>query len=66
MDESYGSLRMILNLSFRCDNKTWLGRAGSLHLPPVVLTPGMIGNLRIVCMRFITTWILWMKELCRF
>ena len=66
MDESYGSLRMILNLSFRCDNLPLLGRAGGLHLPPVVLTPRMIGHLRIVCLIFITTWILWIKELCRF
>ena len=65
MDESYGSLRMILNLSFRCDNLPWLGRAGGLHLPPVVLTPGMICHLRIVCMIFIPTWLLWIKELCR-
>ena len=44
MDESYGSLRMMLNLSFRYDNKPWLGQAGSLHLPPVVVTLGVIGN----------------------
>ena len=44
MDERYDSLNIMLNLSFRCDNKRWLGRAGSLHIPPVVLTPGMKGH----------------------
>ena len=44
MDESYGSLRMLLNLGLKYDNLPWLDRAGSLHLPPVLLTPGMIGN----------------------
>ena len=42
MDERYDSFDM--NLSFRCDNKPWLGQAGSLHLPTVVLTPGMKGK----------------------
>ena len=45
MDESYGSLRMMLNLGMRCNNILWLGQAGSLNLPPVVLTPGMGGHV---------------------
>ena len=44
MDESYGSLMMILNVDLRYDNTPWLGQARSLHLPPVVLTPWMKGN----------------------
>ena len=44
IDESYGNLMMMLKLCMRYDNLLWLGRAGSLHRPPVVLTPGMIGN----------------------
>ena len=44
MDESYGSLRMMLNLCLRYNNIPWLGSAGSLHLPQVVLTPGMVGH----------------------
>ena len=44
MDESYGSLRMMLSFGLRYNNLPWLGRAGSLHLPPVVLTPRMIGH----------------------
>ena len=44
MEESYGNLGMLLNLGLRYDNIPWLGRAGSLHLPPVVLTTQTIGN----------------------
>ena len=44
MDERFVSLRMMVNLGLRYDNIPWLGRAGNLHLPPVVLTPGMIGH----------------------
>ena len=44
MDERFVSLRMMVNLGLRYNNIPWLGRAGNLHLPPVVLTPGMIGN----------------------
>ena len=35
---------MMLNLGLIYVNLLWLGRAGSLHLPPMVLTPGMIGQ----------------------
>ena len=45
MNESYGSLRMMLNLGLRYDNLPWLGPDGSLHLPPVVVTPGMVGHI---------------------
>ena len=34
----------MLNLGLRYKNLLWLGRAGSLHRPPVVLTPRMIGH----------------------
>ena len=44
MKESYDNLRMLLNLGLRYDNIPWLGWAGSLHLPPVVLTTQTIGN----------------------
>ena len=44
MKESYDNLRMLLNLGLRYDNIPWLGRAGSLDLPPVVLTTQTIGN----------------------
>ena len=44
MDESYGSLMIILNVDLRYDNTPWLGQARSLHLPPVVLIPWMKGN----------------------
>ena len=45
MDKSYGNLRMMLNLGLRYNNILWLGPDGSLHLPPVVLTPGMVGHI---------------------
>ena len=44
MDDGFGSLRMMVNLGFRYNNLPWLGRAGNLHLPPVVLTPGILGQ----------------------
>ena len=44
MDERFSGLRMMVNLGFRYNNLPWLGRAGNLHLPPVVLTPGIIGH----------------------
>ena len=44
MDESYGSLMMMLILGLRYDNIPWLGQARRLHLPPVVVTPWMKGN----------------------
>jgi hypothetical protein len=44
MDERFSGLRMMVNLGFRYNNLPWLGRAGNLHLPPVVVTPGIIGH----------------------
>ena len=44
MDDRFGSLRMMWNLGFRYNNLPWLGWAGKLHLPTVVLTPGIIGH----------------------
>ena len=44
MDERFGSLRMMVNLGLRYNNLPWLGLTGNLHLPPVVLTPGIIGH----------------------
>ena len=66
MDESYGSLRMMLNLSFRYDNKPWLGQAGSLQRPPVVVTTQTIGNIEDSLDEICKNWILWMKELWQF
>jgi hypothetical protein len=44
MDERFIGLRMMVNMGFRYNNLPWLGRAGNLHLPPVVFTPGIIGH----------------------
>ena len=44
MDESYGSLRMMLNLGLSYKNILWLGLAGSLHLPLLVLSLGVVGH----------------------
>ena len=44
MDESNGSLRMMLNFGLIYNNIQWQIRAGSLHLPPAELTHGVIGN----------------------
>ena len=35
---------MMLSVGLGYNNLLWLGRAGSLHRPPVLLTPGMIGH----------------------
>ena len=58
MDESYVSLMRMLSLSLRYDNLPRLGRAGSLHLPPVVLTPWMKGNFDNSVEEICTNWIL--------
>ena len=44
MDEDNGSLRMLLIFCLINNNIRWQIRSGSLHLPPAVLTPGMIGH----------------------
>ena len=44
MNESDGSLIVMLNFGLRFDNRMCLGWAVSLHLLPVVLTPWMKGN----------------------
>ena len=44
MDESNGSLRMMLNFGLIYNNIQWQIRAGSLHLPPAELTHGVIGH----------------------
>ena len=43
-----------------------LGRAGSLHLPPVVLTPWMKGNLEDSVYKICINFILWVRGLCQF
>ena len=44
MDEDNDSFRMRLNFCLVYNNLLWQIRSGSLHLPPAVLTPGMIGH----------------------
>ena len=44
MDEDNVSLRRLLNLCLILNNIQWQIRSGSLHLPPAVVTPGMIGH----------------------
>ena len=65
MNESYGSLMMMMNLGLRYDNIPWLGWAGSFHLPPVVLTPWMKGNFEDSVDEICTNWIFWMRGLCQ-
>ena len=66
MDETYDSLMMMLSLGLRYDNIPWLGRAGSLHLPPVVLTPWMKGSFENSVDDICTNWILWICGFCQF